>query len=504
MRKLNQHIQKYLYCYAVISSIVLLLIRLAYNQPFNPDGILYLHAAQAYQQQGLHAAMHVYPWPFMSIVIAWIASITHLSLLHAAYIFNLITDTITTIALLLFAAALGLNRAMQTLLLLLLIIFPYFAHYRFEVLRGHGYYAFALLAMLCLVHYANHTKWRHAIGFFISAVLATLFRIEGAAFIYLAPIALLFCHSTRPVNKIKTLIKCYSLPIVLVLLLVIYHSTYHQQSLGRVQNISNLFTNTLPQLFDRFLIARQIIADIILIYHSHRTATILLLTGIPVMVIDAIVTSFGIVYTLLLLYTLFRAKKFPKQRNGMAVLITFILINILVVLFFSFRDFFLENRYVALLNFLLLLLLPLGIKHIYQQAKHRNHIRQRLLFVITIVLLLYNAVGAIAFIGPSKSYLIKGGQWIAQNIPSNKTVYISNSQLAYYAKRKPSSDDNLNMDTFPQTDYDYVTLIVSHHHQDEIAKFIAQTGNQPVVTFTNNRNDKLLIFKIKPSKHSGP
>ena len=143
---------------AALSSVVVSLITFSHQQPFNVDGIMYLESSTAYLEAGIAAAMDVYPWPLYSIAIATVSQITQLSLLHSAYVLTMVLGAITVVGVVLLTKELGGGRSQQYLALLLVLIFPYFTDSRGDLVRGHGYAAAAIFAMIFLIRYSGTAK----------------------------------------------------------------------------------------------------------------------------------------------------------------------------------------------------------------------------------------------------------------------------------------------------------------------------------------------------------
>ncbi|MCP3680063.1 MAG: hypothetical protein GY782_07365 [Gammaproteobacteria bacterium] len=496
--RLQSHISRFIYLYAILASLALTFIISSWQQPFNSDGIRYLNAAAAYQQHGFHAALAIYSWPFMSIVIAVLASVSHLSLLHAAYLFNFIADTLTVVAAVALAPVFGFSRGQQLLLLLLLLIFPWFNHFRTHIMRGHGYYAASLLAMLLLIYHAKQPRLLVALGFSIIAMVATLFRIEGAIILLVVPLVLL-CNRDHSIGqRCWASFSCYLLPglAVILLMVILWHQGH--LSLQRIGQIKMDILQPLHQPLHAFLHARDKIAANILPFHSKHDSVWLLSGGLIAMLLQGIISALGGFYCILALYTLCQ-RPLLQERQASRVVMAYLLINLLIGAAFLLENFFLSRRYIALFVLIMVLILPRGISQLYHYYCRDKRWWQRAILLLLLLGLLANAVATIWHFGPSKRYVIDAGAWMAQQLPADKKVYIADPQLAYYAGRSTSIGAMpgitvTQLQTLAKVQhYDYIAIKFTRDRHYLLTKWVKQLG-QPLMIFGQKYNGTIVIF----------
>lgn len=486
-----------IYFLAGLASIGFTLLFLAYKQPIDPDGIQYLNAAVALPVQGLKASFQAYHWPFYSILIAAIISVTHLSALSSAHIVNTILDIITVIVFMMLIKELGGSRKLQILSALIILTFPYLNHFRYQVLRGHGYYPFCLLAMLFLIKFLRTYKWRDAIGWGIAIVIATLFRIEGAILTGFLPLILLLKPGLKVMPRIGYCLKAYIVPIILLVVLAILLSIDHHF-------LASSYSGRIPDLISQFLHSPALVwhalqnrADLLIkTFSVHPSSSkyanlAFLVAGLIGLSLIVLMTTLGLLYSILSGYSLGK-KIVPWDWSAKAVWLWAMLLNVIIVLVFAGQQFFVVNRYVALLCFLLLLIVPFAIANIY---KHHHKV-----FVLLVIALIYTMLGGVYHFGTSKTYIVENGEWLQKNTVVTSKLYSNDDMLFFYAKRPGLYIDDSSNQNLPSLDlkqYDYLAIRIARDDKAGEAKVIAYLKLQPIKVFHNRRGDKSLIFKLR-------
>jgi len=443
---INKLYKKYnIYIWAVLASIVLTLIKLAYNQPFNVDGILYLKSAAAFTDQGLKQAMEIYPWPFYSISIALTAKITYLSYLHSAYLLSAILDTMIVILFIALIKELSGTRKIQIIGALVILFLPLLNHYRDQVLRGHGYYAFALLSILLLIHYSRSYKWRYATGWALAAMVATLFRIEGAILVCFLPLILLFKPKLKFGFRIRHFIQAYTVQIIIFVLMLFFsifiskHLVQHGSPyLGRALELKYQLINGLQTTWHvlQAKIAAIKAIGIWTLNPYQGWVAYFLGGGLFFAYSGLLISTLGLLYVVLGIYAILQ-KLIPADWSAKAIWFYAILLNIILTAIYLCQHLFLSYRYVALLCFLLLVGVPFALEKIYFNWKmHKPTVTgSRWFFPLLCIGLLYAAIGSVGHFGPSKTYIIKAGQWINNHTPAKIKIYSNDVQFCYYTKR---------------------------------------------------------------------
>lgn len=496
-----------IYFYAGILSVGFTLLFLWYQQPFDPDGVGYLNAAQAFLQQGMAASLAAYHWPFYSLLIAFASEILHVSLLHAAFVVNAVLDTITVIVFIVLVKAFGGSRKLQWLSAFIILTYSFLNHLRYQVFRDHGYYAFGLLALLFLVYFCRNHKWRDALGWGVTAIIATLFRVEGAVFVGLLPLILLFQPKTSFGSRLANLIKAYSVQIIvfgaMLLLVFLHHGLKHDVTTSRLPELLHQFQDGIQQALNNLHTNANILAKMFFIHpSSYKHANeIFLLAGIIGLCTAVLVVTTRFWYFVLSVYALTK-KLIPLDWSARAVWFGAMALNVLILMVFALQNLFVVNRYVAFLAILLLLAVPFALEHIYTSWKTRTKtlVGTRWLFPLLIVALIYTILGGIYHFGTSKTYIVTAGNWLNHNTMQQAQILTDDGVLMYYADRQGKViDDSHNTEVCQQNLrlYDYAAIEVGRDAAGQGSKVIACMRSQPVQIFHNRKGDKVLIFKLK-------
>jgi hypothetical protein len=462
-----------IYFLAVILNIIISYMMLLYRQPFNVDGILYLHAAEVYLQHGLHASMQIYPWPFYSILIATVSQISHLSLLASAFLINAVLTSFLVCFFLLLISACGGTLSHQYWGVLIILLYPLLNHDRQNVLRDFGYYAFFLGSLWCLIKFFQENKNKYAFFWQIFILIASAFRIEGIILLLLVPLA------SKKMNILK--LSWFNL-LLFILALLISSSILH---FGRLPEImANLQINGLVTFFQQKLI---IIQDQILGIFGKDDALFFLISGLIGVFLVELLQTFGIFSAILLLFGIKKKIIYIESRALRAIIIYGVIV-LLILIGFLVHQLFLTNRYVIPLALLLMLTLPFIAAALWKHS-----------FLSKILLclwLIFNAVSSFGQFGPSKTYIIDAGEWMNRNIPSIENIYINDAQLAYYANRSGTQlplDANI-FNNFKN--YKYIAVVITHHDENySEQKWVQLIGQEPIKIFQNNKGDRVLIFK---------
>lgn len=497
---------------AALMSIILIFITLSHHQPFNVDGILYLRTADAFTQHGLKAAIAVYNWPFYSILISITSRFLNLSLLSAAYLINTVLVIITTITFITIIKTLGGTRRTQILAACIILIFPYYNHMLNDIMRGFGYIAFFLVALLFLIRYSSKPSWRNALGWGIAMLIAMLFRIEGAMFFCAGPIALFLNRQWSFKNRFIYFIKAHAVLISIISIVLMWMFVKNNSitmlgdthSTGRLAFLFSQFQHGFTQIIHEFNIRENIYRTMILNRYSDELAPHMLFGGLITLFIITLFKTLSPIYLILSAYgicqRLITGKK-PQNTTALKIIITFILLNILVLSVFLGQRYFLSGRYLLALCLLLMLWVPFGLEKIWDNWKQKKLIMtgKRWVFPLICLLLISMAADDLLRIGPSKTYVVDAGQWIEKNTDQKATLFANSTQLIFYAQRDANEIKSridlvkrLNTETIQQ--YDYFAILIKRK-KPELADTVKKIfQREPIKEFKNRRGDRVFIF----------
>jgi hypothetical protein len=438
---------------SVLVNLFFSYLMLLYNQPINPDGILYIHAAQAYIQNGLHGTLSVYSWPFYSVLLAKTSQLFHLSLLNTGYLLN---SLFTSILVLFFILTVKLLENSPKALLwaaAVILLFPALNHDRYLLVRDIGYYAFFMASLWGYIKFLQTEKIKYALIFTLTIILATAFRIEGAVFLVLMPLITLILKCDFKLILINT-----------VLFLLGLFCFRHTLNFGRIPEIiSDMTPSQFFTLFQNNVTNLKQYLGVV----GQDDAGVFLISGLAGILIISFLTTFGFFSSLLLGYGIYK-KSIAQNKSALHGLVIYILINIFILSVFLAHQLFMNWRYIFPLALVCLLFIPGILARLDKRW-------------IAVIYLLLNTTASFGQFGPSNAYIVEAGNWVANNTDKTTKIYSADKTITFYANREES--DNINKANY--------VIIISKTHTPAQIPF---TKN-PVASFHNHRGDTAYIYK---------
>ena len=490
--------------YPIIIFVNILFTYLAISDPLrtiNSDGVLYLQTAQAYLQGGWSAAMHVYPWPFYSVLIAWVSQIAHCSLKFSAHFINLVLQILTCLGF--FNLACKVKDSNQSLFMILttlvILLYPAFNHERDLIIRDFGYWAFSLWGWFYLIRLNEKASFSEGLKFNVSMLLASLFRLEGIVMLLFAPLALFFTKEKSIAQRMNVFLKAYALTFGLGLGALIYVWIVGKiDTFGRLIELKAQLYSGVGLIVDQFSQAKQNMVNYVLTPVSIASVLPLLIGGLIGVYIKTLITTLTPFYTILIGTFSCKGEVSPTA-SAKPIFYTAIFLNLLITIIFLMQAFFLAERYMFGLCFLLLILAPSALLWIYQQTRSEKN------WLFWAVILIMVSIGLVSLhnFGPSKIYLKEAGSWMHENLPPTASIYTNNPQLNFYINRplmtRQSIVSQANIQNVIQNakvqKYDY--LVFQIHANDVVfKKQLNQLLPKPVKVFANQKGDAVWVFDL--------
>jgi hypothetical protein len=490
-----------------------------YNYPtITSDATLYLQTSRVFLAHGLHAAMQYYHWPFLAIVIAITHKLTGLSVLRAGLLLNALALPLTAILLMRLVRKLGGNSKLEWLALIVLLCDQTYTSNFHDIIRGPGYYIFYLSGLLLFLKFSEKLQWRYAVAWFISSVLMTLFRIDGAAFILLMPLCLLLFTQHSFLQKIYGLIKLIALGLLVIIAaaLIKPDSFCHLLSkasfagklkllgtLGNYQNIISTISNRiLPPAF-------------------HYEAFHLIVFGFLGVYVCYVISNIGLPYLISLGACV--SKRTPTLKaNYRDTLFSYIAINLAMTVLDLFVKTQTTERYFIALSLTLFTLVPFGLQALYAIWKTREPRRfywQHWLFPLVALLITAQAVNTIHHFGPSKQYRARALHWLQKHSTKQQIIFTNEAGLIDYLQnpvhgslcQMPTIQDKFypeykKLPCFQWDDIQpsawkgasFLFLKASKHNKAQIEKLNKILGRKPIKVFIEKRrhSKRILIYKL--------
>lgn len=500
-----------LFVFATLTSIFLSVWVGYQNAVINPDGICYVLSAQHVGSGGLHDVLSFCPqsrWPFYSILIYGLAQLVPLSYFSAAVILNTLLSLLSVVTFIGIVKLLGGSKRVLWLAALVILFAHQFNVLRDNVIRDHGFWAFYLVSIFCLLRYVADRRWWEAIAFQASLVIATLFRIEGAVFLILLPMVSLFTTAPNSRERAKSFFML-NLPIIIFGCAGVVwwlQSSHDLNQLGRVQELIQQVQHGYDDILWRYESVRAALFKYVLPVEGLSDASALVITGWIGWFIYNVVITLSACYSMLVCYAWLCARRFLST-NGRVVLAGYLVINSLITLIFLAEHLFVSKRYLMAFSLTLMLWVPFAIDELIAQWASLKH---RVFLVVMTIGLVVTGLTGIAGFGQSKLYVRTAGEWVSKNVPAHASLYSNDYQLMYYTDHFGEQIFTI-LPVYLQTNqllhggwkqYDYLALKLTKHNQSEMTALLSEIHSAPIKIFNNKRGNSVAIYQISHQENS--
>lgn len=492
------------YLLALLTSLMLSWWINCHLDVINPDAICYLLSAQQMATSGLHAAMHTCgqaSWPFYSALIFCLEKYTHLSYMHAAFVWNAIFSAFSVLFFMLIVKELGGSARVITLAGIVILASHQFNSVREYIIRDHGYWACYLASCYYLIRFLKRPQWAWACLWSVSLIVATLFRIEGIIFLGLVPILTSFAPGFSVAQRMRhfCLLNIVSALLFLSALAWVLLMPHVQPiQLGRIAELKNELQNGWQTLISNYQHVRDVFATQILREDAIRDASSIVLVWFSSWYVIYILSSMSVLYLCCTFFAWIYHQRLRQNTpaifntHTIIVLLIYLIINIAITTMFLAQRMFLSKRYVLALGLMCMLWVPFVIDYFMQYNANKKRSVRLIGFAI---LFAATAVSGIVHFGPSKSYIYQAGKWLAQNVPANASLYTNDPQLNFYSQHFGA--DVFHQQTHPLVwnQYEYVALRTQKHDLS-IHALLATSPTKPLHIFSNKRGDQVLIYHL--------
>jgi len=419
-------------------SLLLKVVLLIRGDVANPDGVLYIAAAEKHAQGLFSEGLSYYRMPFYPLLLAAIHFVVSDWVLAGQL---LTTISLVLVLLPLYALARRLfNHQSALWTILMFAVLPEFN--TISIMRDPLFLLFILSSLLFLVIFYQDHKFKAISGFLLFSVLAVLTRIEGVLLLAIFPIVLMFYWwSSRRSNGCSVRLAIPMVLIVIVFSFVLLgvntvgistNLRLDEVSLWVKDLISFNFMIGYQQLMESLRELQQALPGGS--YHNNllevtrHYAPFIYLIGLLEILVKAVFP------TSLLAFLTFRWKKSESLMSSDRWLIffpwfTFVLLNIL----FLIKKNFIQTRYFWVPIVLALPWIGYGINLWWQERQQRK-------IVVTVVLVLIIMAPLSKTIArsltPQDTTVISAGIWLKKYDPLRQIMILYNdSRLPLYAGR---------------------------------------------------------------------
>jgi hypothetical protein len=455
----------------------------------NNDGALYLTQAHYFALGDFESAKKLYSWPFFSILIWQVHTLTPLSYFYAAQLINI---TLFLVACLFFFKTLRLVSSQNNILLAGLIVLmtsiPFMDDHLVMLLRDNGSWAGFMAGAYYFLSWSKHRKFYLAVLWQLSFLVATFFRPEAIILNLLLPFASLFISSNWK-GKSADFFASTSLMIVIAALGCGY--LLYQNSLQQVEinwaRLSELYTRP-KAFFDQLLMPLPISTEHIYLVALVKKHGLALKYGF---LSYALIMSWLGAVTLLHAAAAFTAVKHRLLVTSLNFTFCMLFsLTFLITFVYGLTAFEAHGRYWGMNLWLVYVLSALGISHWLEQIYEGSLQKSRWLKPIFVVVIIGYMLTVLFDFEQRSSDEGAAVEWIRENKIEMNDVYFSGRRIgaraSVYNKEIVSIDQAVNQST------QYLVIVINDKNRG-IRNQIE--GYRLVESFPNEERSKVDIYK---------
>lgn len=397
------------------ASILLTALALT-NSTLNRDGMLYVEAAQAFSRAGLAAAAEVFSWPFLSVLMVVLSSVSGLDLETSGHLLNLLF--MAGASALLVSMVERTSPGLGWYAALVVLAIPGLNDYRNELIREYGCWFFVMLSFWLAQRWVCSPRWILCLGIQAAVLVAALFRPEALIFY---PCLLAWQFFEQPEGRWPRTLALGLLPLLMFTALVAAHFADLLPESSRLAVEVSRFdfyagfdqtARNMSQAFNEY--ARE----------EAETAHIILFFGSLAIVPLKFLSKIGI-FILPLAYGLRFKSGASRELRGWSLFVWAFAFHALVLAIFALQKQFVSGRYLGFLMFFSTPLVALGLARIAIDLPRLRTV----LFAACVGLMLANVIS----LKPAKEQYVEAGRWVSENLRNDSGVFIESPRAAYYA-----------------------------------------------------------------------
>jgi hypothetical protein len=458
----------------------------------NPDALYYLSAAEFFHDGRWQQGIAVYRWPFFSLTIASVMTLTGATAQVAAQTIDALFDCATVILFIALVRRLGSEAGARNLAAwaaFVIVLHPKLAVLRAAIVRDHGYYAFVLLTFYLVVRDHQHpARWiKPAIA--CSVVAAALFRLEALLLVAVVPAFYLVAHSSGLPRRLLAVLAVLLAGLLLAIVYAIWTGVMMNLAApgGAEADVLIRFREIGDTMRWRAARLSEVVPPI-------RNAGFLAYAGFAVAaLIDALLRGVTIPLTILAAFA-FAPRRLLSDFAARFVL-WFAGWQVVLLLAFAVVAFFIDWRFTML--FALIMTIPAVFTVAEVAAEWRARLPGARL-LLPIVLLAVVVPWIVDFPRFSKlEYLREAGQWIGRNVPADAKVLTNDGRIAYFSGRAFHEITLLMVADTTERAVRAVDYVAVESARNAPPAFTRDLQARMVATIDGANNRSVFIYKTK-------
>lgn len=481
---------------AVVSGL-LTLYRVATRDLINGDGILYVNVAKAFLNEGIAAAAAVYHWPFYGILIGVVHRVTGLGFENAATGLNTLFMTLVCVVFVRIYEQIGGREARIWVAAVLILALPVLNDYRDLVVRGYGFWAFMLLGLHFFIQYSRTPDLQNALKWQLSVAAAILFRVEGLAFLVLAPFCLLFMAEARS-RIVAHLLRLNGALLLLAVAGVLVLLATGNLNLPEKVEIPNQLGYASPlSLLDALNTEAGMMFARNRFMSSVEDARLILAAGVIALVVVKLAANIGLPFLAVWGYGSYR--KWIGLTRESYIVLYFAAIGFLSLVAVAGNFFFVSSRYTVLTVMLVSLITFQYVDYLLRELSRRG-LRKWSLAVGVFVLLLF--LDGVISGGASKRDIRVAGEWVHAELSAPGRMACNEARLAFYSKDRchwvtlDAADPATSISALKNEGYSYLLLWI-HRKQHQLRSAAeADAGLVLEKEFAGEKGGSVRLYRV--------
>lgn len=211
-----------IYLASALLSLCISIVWLQLRTATNPDALIYLSAADSFFNGRWVEGYAAFRWPFYSLAIAGVMTLTGGNALAAADLLNAALDCSTTVLFVALVLQLGPRPSSQRIAILsatVILLHPRLSTFRTFVIRDHGFYTFFVLALYLTARQLPMKSLTGGLATVCAVVAAALFRPEALLLLVVVPG---YCFFAAAQSSARRLVVVCGLLLCCILLIPSY------------------------------------------------------------------------------------------------------------------------------------------------------------------------------------------------------------------------------------------------------------------------------------------
>lgn len=491
------HLRRLIYLAAVTVSMLLSLWLIQQKEIINQDAVFYINAIF----NDTESVQRLNNWLFYSKLIYWLSLATGLELETSAHLLNTLLDALLVIAFLRMTEELGAKPPVLIWAALIILSLPYFNDNRSEIIRGHGYWAFALLAATHYIRLYRRFNWAQLATWLVLMAVATLFRIEGMALILILPTGLLLNRKVVFEQRLKNLARSY-LPIGIGVILITATFVYTGGFENRLLEVGNAFNQLYSSLAHTVPEKAALLRQHLFPLFSDSNAQFSIYT----IVISAIAMDLIQAMTFLYFAIWVARKYFPASglsNDATPIITVWFVANIAVLIPYMLHHFVMVSRYTLLLAILLLVVVAFSLAEFREKKIKQPSRVNRLIYGVLFALIAIFYLDSLIESRSNKVYIAEAGHWLRDNLDRCARVGTDHQRerLRYYANTTGEGLGclkiiDLRSQAGRSQPVDWMMLEIDSNEPVR-ANLIKNGDIQKAKEFLNERGDGYALYRIE-------